>query len=116
MFIYLKIHILGKWSMSLVFLVEIMIVYLGIASMLTIRKNRGHSHQPNHGQSYSYGLNKKAFYFNLWFRGNYRYVTINNNYWDTFHAKKKEDYIESITHICNRYKFALYFECIICII
>lgn len=59
MFIYLKIHILGKWSMSLVFLVGIMIVYLGIASMLTIRKNRGHSHQPNYGQSYSYGLIKK---------------------------------------------------------
>jgi hypothetical protein len=65
MFIYLKIDILDKWSMSLVFLVRIMIVYLGIVSMLTIRKKREHSHQPNHEQSYSYGLNKKAFCFNL---------------------------------------------------
>ena len=74
--------------MSLVFLVRIMIVYLGIVSMLTIRKKREHSHQPNHEQSYSYGLNKKAFGFNLWFRDNYRDVTINNNYCNNIGEQK----------------------------
>jgi sulfite exporter TauE/SafE len=69
MMIYLKNDISDKWSMSLEFLVGIMLVYLGIVSMLTFRKNRGHSHQSNHEHSYSYGLNKKASYFKSLFIG-----------------------------------------------
>ena len=42
--ILMKNDISEKWSMSLEFLVGIMLVYLGISSMLTIRKNKQHFH------------------------------------------------------------------------
>lgn len=42
--IFMKNGISEKWAMSLEFLVGIMLVYLGIVSILTIRKNKKHSH------------------------------------------------------------------------
>lgn len=53
--ILLKEDIPDKWSMSLEFLVGIMLVYLGTASMLSIRKTRKASH-PQHNWS-----NKKSY-------------------------------------------------------
>ncbi|MCM3568017.1 sulfite exporter TauE/SafE family protein [Neobacillus mesonae] len=47
-FIVMKNDIPEKWSLSLEFLVGIMLVYLGIAAMLSIRKKHEHSHHPDH--------------------------------------------------------------------
>ncbi|MEH7179223.1 urease accessory protein UreH domain-containing protein [Neobacillus vireti] len=43
-FIVMKNDIPEKWSLTLEFLVGIMLVYLGIAAMLSIRKKQNHSH------------------------------------------------------------------------
>ena len=42
--ILMKGDISDKWSMSLEFLVGIMLVYLGITSLLSSRKNKQHAH------------------------------------------------------------------------
>src|SRR4051794_232877 len=47
-FIVMKNDIPEKWSLTLEFLVGIMLVYLGIAAMLSIRKKHDHSHHHNH--------------------------------------------------------------------
>lgn len=59
--IIMKNDIPEKWSMSLEFLVGIMLVYLGIASMLSCRKNREHTH--------SYPVRKTASYHKSLFIG-----------------------------------------------
>ena len=42
--ILMKGEIPEKWSMSLEFLVGIMLVYLGVTSILSLRKNKQHAH------------------------------------------------------------------------
>ncbi|MDR7080147.1 sulfite exporter TauE/SafE [Neobacillus niacini] len=47
-FIMMKNDIPEKWSLTLEFLVGIMLVYLGIAAMFSIRKKHDHSHHHKH--------------------------------------------------------------------
>ena len=47
-FIMMKNDIPEKWSLTLEFLVGIMLVYLGIAAMFSIRKKQNHSHHHQH--------------------------------------------------------------------
>ena len=49
--IVMKNDIPEKWSLTLEFLVGIMLVYLGIAAMLSIRKKQNHSHLHKHENS-----------------------------------------------------------------
>ena len=50
--ILMKDDISDKWSMSLEFLVGIMLVYLGITSFLSSRKNKQHAHlQEEHSEN-----------------------------------------------------------------
>lgn len=60
--ILMKDDISHKWSMSLEFLVGIMLVYLGITSFLSSRKNKQHAHlQEEHSENDQ--LNKRAILF-----------------------------------------------------
>ncbi|OIK10403.1 urease accessory protein UreH [Bacillus sp. MUM 116] len=61
--ILLKNDIPEKWSLTLEFLVGIMLVYLGVAAMLSIRKNRDHSHHDDVHNSST--LKKPAYYKSL---------------------------------------------------
>ncbi|MFD0825588.1 urease accessory protein UreH domain-containing protein [Neobacillus sp. M.A.Huq-85] len=63
--IVMKNDIPEKWSLTLEFLVGIMLVYLGIAAMLSIRKNRKHSH--HHDEVHIFV--KKPTYFKSLFIG-----------------------------------------------
>ncbi len=56
--IFMKNDISDKWSMSLEFLVGMMLFYLGMASMLTFRKNKQHAHSKQ-GHSDTYDLHKR---------------------------------------------------------
>ncbi|MED3562825.1 sulfite exporter TauE/SafE family protein [Bacillus xiapuensis] len=61
--ILLKNDIPEKWSLTLEFLVGIMLVYLGVAAMLSIRKNRDHSHHADVQNSST--VKKSAYYKSL---------------------------------------------------
>ena len=67
--ILMKDDISHKWSMSLEFLVGIMLVYLGITSFLSSRKNKQHAHlQEEHSENDQ--LNKRELsYFKSLFIG-----------------------------------------------
>lgn len=67
--ILIKDDISHKWSMSLEFLVGIMLVYLGITSFLSSRKNKQHAHlQEEHSENDQ--LNKRELsYFKSLFIG-----------------------------------------------
>lgn len=67
--IMMKNDIPEKWSLTLEFLVGIMLVYLGIISMLSIRKTREHSHHHKHGDIHNPGIVKKAPYYKSLFIG-----------------------------------------------
>ncbi|WP_026575088.1 HoxN/HupN/NixA family nickel/cobalt transporter [Bacillus sp. UNC438CL73TsuS30] len=63
--IVMKNDIPEKWSLTLEFLVGIMLVYLGVAAMLSIRKNRKQSH--HHDEVHNFV--KKPTYFKSLFIG-----------------------------------------------
>ncbi|MBU8880696.1 sulfite exporter TauE/SafE family protein [Bacillus sp. FJAT-29790] len=60
--IIFKNDISDKWSLSLEFLVGIMLVYLGLASILSIKKRKKHIHQHSDNQE-STSFSKKRSYF-----------------------------------------------------
>ncbi len=66
--ILLKNDIPDKWSMSLEFLVGIMLVYLGIVSMLTFKKGKG-SGRSSHAKQEHQEVNKKSSYLKSLFIG-----------------------------------------------
>jgi len=59
--ILMRNNIPDKWSMSLEFLVGIMLVYLGITSIFSFRKKSLSLHK-HHEQNESHGYSQKAFY------------------------------------------------------
>lgn len=64
--ILMKNNISDKWSMSLEFLVGIMLFYLGIASMLTFRKNKQHFHsKQEHSDTYDLHKREVSYYKSL---------------------------------------------------
>lgn len=65
--ILLKNDIPEKWSLTLEFLVGIMLVYLGVAAMLSIRKNRNHFH--HHEDIHTSQIVKKPAYYKSLFIG-----------------------------------------------
>ncbi|MFC4800086.1 sulfite exporter TauE/SafE family protein [Neobacillus sp. GCM10023253] len=65
--ILMKNDIPEKWSMTLEFLVGIMLVYLGIAAMLSIRKKRTTNHE--HGHVHNPPFAKRGRYYKSLFIG-----------------------------------------------
>src|SRR4051812_27945276 len=58
-----------KWSMTLEFFVGIMLVYLGITSMLSSRKNKQHAHPQEEHQENDQVIKKEQSYFKSLFIG-----------------------------------------------
>lgn len=68
-FIMMKNDISEKWSLTLEFLVGIMLVYLGITAMLSIRKKQNHSHLHQHENMIHLTKVKKSTYYKSLFIG-----------------------------------------------
>lgn len=68
-FIVMKNDIPEKWSLTLEFLVGIMLVYLGIAAMLSIRKKHNHSDHLHHENNIQLTKVKKGTYYKSLFIG-----------------------------------------------
>ena len=64
--ILMKDDISHKWSMSLEFLVGIMLVYLGITSFLSSRKNKQHAHlQEEHSENDQLNMRELSYFKSL---------------------------------------------------
>jgi cytochrome c biogenesis protein CcdA len=67
--ILMKNDLSDKWSMSLEFLVGIMLIYLGITSLLTFRKHKQHSHLKEEHSKNDHLNKKDVSYFKSMFIG-----------------------------------------------